>query len=178
MNDGAIPQTLLTIYRRRSCRAFHSKPIAEEHVRFLVDAMRWAPSAGNRQPWHFYQVTNVQLRRGLVGAAGGQEFLAQAPLVFVVCTVPTRSAQRYGSRGENLYVYQDTAAAVENLLLAATALGYGTCWVGAFDETAVRAVLEIPDALRPVALVPVGVPAENPEPPRRMPVNEIVTIKE
>lgn len=178
MKDEEIPQTLQIIYRRRSCRAFHSQPIPEGQVQLLVDALRWAPSAGNRQPWHFYQVTNLGLRRELVAAAGGQEFLAQAPLVFVVCAVPARSAQRYGVRGENLYVYQDTAAAVENLLLAATALGYGSCWVGAFDESAVRRVLQIPDSIRPVALVPVGVPAETPEPPPRMPVKEIVTIKE
>jgi nitroreductase len=76
--------------------------------------------------------------------------------VFVVCAEPERSAARYKDRGRDLYCYQDTAAAVENLLVAAEMLGYGACWVGAFDEEVARKALEIPKHLRPVAMVPVG----------------------
>ena len=81
--------------------------------------------------------------------------------MFVICAEPDQSAKRYGSRGREMYVYQDTAAATQNLLLMATSLGYGTCWVGAFDETGVVRVLGLPAGWRPVALVPVGRPAEQ-----------------
>ena len=126
------------------------------HLELLMEAMRWAPSGGNMQPWFFYVVTNEKAKSGLAKAAYGQSFLANAPVVFVVCADPEETARRYGERGRRLYSLQDTAASVENLLLAAVALGYGSCWVGAFDEEEVRAVLEIPEHLSPVAIVPVG----------------------
>ncbi len=174
--NQALPETIRTILNRRSCRAFYPEPLPEAHVQVLLEAVRWAPSAGNRQPWHVFVVLNKQVREELADAAYGQEFLARAPVVFVMCAIPFQSASRYGLRGETLYVYQDTAAAVQNLLLAATALGYGSCWVGAFDERWVREVLELPAEYRPVALVPVGLPAEEPEPPERRPLKEIATF--
>ncbi|GAB4377694.1 MAG: nitroreductase family protein [Calditrichia bacterium] len=178
METKEIPETLQIIFKRRSCRAFHPEPIPTGHLDLLVEALRRAPSAGNQQPWHFYLVKNNALKEKLVWAAYGQAFLAEAPVVFVVCALPERSAFRYRERGRNLYVYQDTAAAVENLLLAATALGYGSCWVGAFNEDAARQVLNLPADYRPVALVPVGKPAERPQPSSRLPVDQILTILE
>ena len=141
---------------RHSARDFLKKPVEPEHVDVLMEALRWAPSAGNMQPWFFYVVTNEEVKSGLAAAAYGQRFVAEAALVFVVCAEPERSAATYGSRGRDLYCYQDTAAAVENLLVVANMLGYGACWVGAFDEKAARKVLDIPKHLRPVAIVPVG----------------------
>jgi len=114
----------------------------------------------------------------LARAAFQQDFIAQAPLMFVVCGLPERSARRYGERGENLYVFQDTAAAVQNLLLLATSLGYGTCWVGAFDESQVSEVLSLPVQERPLALIPIGKSAEQPSPPQRLPIEKILTILE
>ncbi len=173
-----FPETLEVILRRRSCRAYHPDPLPREHIDFLVEALRRAPSAGNLQPWHFYLVENPELKKQLVRAAYGQDFLAQAPVVFVICALPETSAARYGERGRNLYVYQDTAAAVENLLIAATALGYGTCWVGAFDEQSVSRILALPPDQQPVAMVPVGRPAEHPAPTPRLSKNQVLTIKE
>ncbi len=167
-----------TVMKRRSCRRFLPDPIPEAHFEMLVQALRWAPSAGNRQPWHFYVVKNPEIKNRLVAAAYGQTFLAEAPMVFVICAIPEVSAMRYGSRGRELYVYQDTAAAVENLLLTATSLDYGTCWVGAFNEKAVSKVLQLPEAYRPVAMIPVGKPAEKPDAPQRRKVEEILTVLE
>ncbi|MCL6560259.1 MAG: nitroreductase family protein [Firmicutes bacterium] len=82
--------------------------------------------------------------------------MAEAPVVVVVCAEPSRSAQYYGERGRHLYCLQDTAAATQNMLLAATAYGLGSCWVGAFDENQVRDCLGIPPERRPVALIPLG----------------------
>jgi nitroreductase len=74
-----------------------------------------APSAGNVQPWHFYAVRDAHLRQALAAAAFGQSFVAQAPLVIVVCADADRSATRYGDRGRTLYCFQDTAAAITNM---------------------------------------------------------------
>jgi len=173
-----FPEFFRVILQRRSCRVYHPDPLPQEHIDYLVEALRWAPSAGNRQPWHFYMVKNTELKNQFVQAAYGQDFLAQAPVVFVICALPETSAVRYGERGRNLYVYQDTAAAVENLLLTATALGYGSCWVGAFDERSVSRILSLPADQCPVAMVPVGKPAEHPAPTPRLNKDQVLTIKE
>lgn len=91
----------------------------------------------------------------------------------MVCALPERSASRYGDRGRNPYCLQDTAAATRNILLAAASLGLGACWVGAFREQRVGEMLELPPDERPVALVPVGYPADTPLAPRRRPVDEV-----
>jgi nitroreductase len=141
---------------RHSAREYTGEPVEPADLDVLMEALRWAPSAGNMQPWFFYVVTNPEARAALAKAAYGQAFVARAPLVFVVCADPERSAARYRERGRDLYCYQDTAAAVENLLVVAHMLGYGACWVGAFDEKKARRALDVPDHLRPVAIVPVG----------------------
>lgn len=164
------------IFGRRSCRHFLSEPLREGDLELLLEAMRQAPSAGNRQPWFIYVVTNRAIKERLAQAAFDQSFLVQAPVVFVVCAEPERSAARYRDRGRNLYCLQDTAAMVENLLIAATALGYGSCWIGAFDEEAARAVLNIPRRLRPVAIVPIGPGIRSEHPPARRPLSEITTF--
>jgi nitroreductase len=175
MSEIPRSQVLNTILTRRSVRAFLPDPIPPEHLDQLIDALRWAPSAGNRQPWHFYLILNRQIKQSLVHAAYGQTFLAEAPVVFVICALPGKSASRYGSRGRDLYVYQDTATAAENLMLTAVDLNYGCCWVGAFDEQAVIQTLNLPKGYRPVAIVPVGTPGEKPSPTPRAAVNEILT---
>jgi len=84
------------------------------------------------------------------------------------------SAQGYGTRGSSLYCLQDTAAAIQNLLLAASALGLAACWVGAFHEEEARRVLNIPNGVRPVAIIPMGYPAQVPEARWKRPLSEIV----
>ena len=75
-----------------------------------------------------------------------------------------------------LYCIQDTAAAIENILLAATAYGLGACWVGAFDEEATASVLELEQELRPVALIPIGYPDQEKRPVPRRPLDEVVRV--
>jgi nitroreductase len=168
---------LTPIFERRSCRAFRSDPIPEEDLGRLLEAMRMAPSAGNCQPWRFLVMHSEDDRQALAVAAFGQDFIAEAPIAIVVCGEATRSAARYGSRGRDLYVIQDTAAAVENLLIAATALGYGSCWIGAFDEAEAARALKLPENLRPVAIIPIGKAAKKPGRPTRRPMNEIVEMR-
>lgn len=140
----------------------------------LIDAARWAPSAGNIQPWEFIIVRDPEIKRGVSAAALDQKFIEEAPVVIVVCANQLRSGSGYGSRGVNLYCLQDTAAATQNMLLAAYALGLATCWVGAFQEEEAVKVLKIPNGIRPVAIIPVGHPAEKAEVPNKKPLSAIV----
>lgn len=159
---------------RRSIRAFKAADVPAETVEKLIDAARWAPSAGNIQPWEFIVVRNREIKRKLAKAALGQSFIEEAPVVIVVCADEERSARGYGVRGRTLYCIQDTAAAIQNIHLAAYALGLGTCWVGAFREDEAREALKIPEGIRPVALIPVGYPAETPSPRGRRPLKQII----
>jgi nitroreductase len=161
---------------RYSVREFDlSMGVSPETVERLLTAAIRAPSAGNRQPWHFYVVRDLAVRRALAAAAYGQEFVSQAPVAFVVCADAEQSAGRYGQRGRELYCLQDTAAAIEHILLAAVALGLGGCWVGAFDEQSASRALNLPRRHRPVAIVPVGKPASTPSARTRRQSLESVT---
>jgi len=159
---------------RRSIRAFKSQDVQEDIVKKLLEAGRWAPSAGNIQPWEFVVVRKPGIKRRLVEAALGQTFIEEASLVIVVCANEDRSAEGYGVRGRSLYCIQDTSAAVQNILLAAYSLGLGTCWIGAFNEDKAREVLKVPAGIRPVAIIPVGYPAESPAPRNRRPLSQVV----
>jgi len=158
---------------RRSVRAFQPEPIPQSVLEQLVELANWAPSAGNLQSRDFIVVRDAATRKGLARAAIDQDFVAQAPAVLVVCANFSR-VTKYGRRGRDLYSIQDAAAATQNFLLAAHAAGYGTVWVGAFDEDAVSRLLRLPSHVRPVALVPIGRPAETPEIPEHLPLEEIL----
>ncbi len=162
------------IMGRRSIRAFQNRDVPPEIVDRLIEAARWAPSAGNIQPWEFIIVRNQETKRRLAEAALGQSFIEEAPVAIVVCADEERSARGYGMRGRTLYCIQDTAAAIQNIHLAAYAMGLGTCWVGAFREDEARKVLNIPEGVRPVAIIPVGYPAESPPPRSRRPLKQII----
>ena len=110
-------------------------------------------------------------------AALEQEPIEEAPLSLVVCADQDRSAQRYGERGRELYCILDAAASVENILLAAHALGLGACWVGAFNDQLVSRILKLPEHLRPVAIIPIGYSDENPEPLERMSLRSFVHLE-
>lgn len=167
---------LETIKNRRSIRKFKRKSIPEEYLEKIMEAARWAPSAGNLQSRKFLIVKNPQLKHELAKAAYGQPFIEEAPVVVVACADLERSAPGYGERGRNLYCLFDVAASVENMLLTIHELGLGACWVGAFDERLVAEILEIPSTLRPVTLIPLGYPAEKPSAPPRVSVDEAFTI--
>jgi nitroreductase len=166
------------IKNMRSVREFKDLEIPEKAIDVLIEALRWAPSAGNLQSRKFYFVFNEAVRNKLAQAGLRHDFvsfISRAPLVVVACA-DLRIASRYGERGAGLYCIQDTAASVQNLLLAAHDLGLGTCWVGAFKEETVKEILDIPDYLRPVVLVPVGYPAKTPKAPDRLPKTDCVKI--
>lgn len=165
------------IRERRSVRRFEDAEIPEATLGRILECARLAPSAGNRQPWLFLVVRNRELKQRLVEAALGQTFIAQAPVAIVVCADVPRSTERYGERGRTLYCLQDTAAAIEHILLAANAFGLGSCWVGAFDEDKVARIFGLDQKVhRPVAIIPLGTPAESPSPRPRRSIDEIVMV--
>lgn len=168
-------EILEAIKQRRSIRQFQRKTLPPDALDTLIDALRWAPSAGNLESRRFYFVFNEGLKTKLARAALGQAFIAQAPLAVVACA-DQRIVGHYGERGQRLYSLMDVAASVQNLHLAAMARGLGSCWVGAFEEDEVKRLLELPPYLRPVAIIPVGFAAEHPEPPPRMPQKDTVVF--
>ncbi|MEJ5167251.1 MAG: nitroreductase family protein [Thermoanaerobaculia bacterium] len=152
---------------RFSCRSFLKKEVPEEYIEAILKAGIWAPSAGNLQPWRFLLITNQELKEKLAEVAYGQEFISEADFVVVVIALPEESAIRYGERGRNLYSIQDTAAAIQNMLLQASILGLGSCWVGAFSEERAKKVLNLEKNEKPVAILPFGFPKEFPPPLRK-----------
>lgn len=166
------------IQGRRSIRKYQTKEISEELITKLLSAAIMAPSAGNRQAWEFIIVRDLKTKKALALAAYDQVFIVNAPVVIIVCANQMRSAQRYGSRGVELYCIQESAAAIQNLLLMAYSLGLGTCWVGAFNESIVSKLLEIPEGIRPVALIPVGYAAQVSPPPPRLPLERVIHQKQ
>jgi nitroreductase len=162
------------IEKRKSIRAYVDKDLTDEEAETLIRAATKAPSAGNMQPWAFILVRDKKVKEHLIEAAHGQSFIGSAPVVIVVCADPARTSPRYGNRGTTLYCLQDTAAAVENILLTAAQNGFGTCWVGAFDEDMATKALGLPNGIRPVAIVPVGLPAQDPQPRSRRNLKEVI----
>jgi nitroreductase len=149
------------IASRRSVRQFRTDAaVSDEAVQTIIEAGTLAPSAGNEQSWRFIVVRDVDLKRRLATEAGHQAFIQQAPVAIVVAADMRRAGEKYGERGRLTYAIQETAAAIENMLLAICALGLGSCWVGAFDETKAAQILDLPSNLRPVAILPVGVAVE------------------
>ena len=162
------------IKNRRSIRVFKKQDVPQDIIEKLLEAARWAPSAGNVQPWAFVVAISQKMKQNLSMAAFGQKDLEEASVVFVVCADEKLAEQSYGVRGKSLYCLQDTAAAIQNILLTAHSLGLGSCWIGAFNEDEVRKVIKAPKEMRPVALVPIGYPNEAPPARRRRPLSEIV----
>jgi len=167
---------LKAVKGRRSIRDFQKKEIPEEIVDKLIDALIWAPSAGNLQARKFYFIKDSTLKRKIAAAALNQMFIAEAPLVIVGCT-DSRIAFRYGERGVHLYSIQDVACSLMGMMLVAHELGLGSVWVGAFHEDAVSEILKLPPNLRPVATVSVGYPSKIPSPPPRMSREEAVEFR-
>jgi nitroreductase len=147
---------------RRSIRTFQEKEIEEEKLKKILEAAKSAPSAGNLQAYKIAVIRKQEKRIALGKAAFNQESVGEAPVVLVFLQDPKESCRRYGRRGEELYSLQDATIACSYAQLAASNLGLGSCWVGAFDEEEVRIVIDAPSDLKPIALLPIGYPAESP----------------
>ncbi len=146
--------TLSTILQRRSIRKYQPTPIPPADLKQILDACRQAPSAANRQPWHFVIVSDPETRSRLAQACRGQMWMADAACIVVAIGLPEVSEKWYKV---------DVAIAMEHLVLAARSLGYGTCWIGAFTPEEVKAVCGLPATAEVVACCPLGAPDVSPE---------------
>lgn len=169
-HDSPVIRNLFT---RRSIRAFKSDPIPQEDLDLMLKCLEAAPSAGNMQPWSFHVVRNQELKSELCKISFNQKPVEQAPVVFAICAVPEQSAAQYGELGAQFFCIQDTAAATQNLLLAAHELGYGSLWVGIVKEKEIVECLDLPKGHKPIALVAVGKADETPAPMERKGIDKV-----
>ena len=157
-------ETVQAILERRSIRKYEKDPIPDDHLKQILEACRQAPSAANRQPWHFVVIGDPAEKLRVAEACDGQTWMADAAYVLVAVGLPEVNDKWYKV---------DVAIAVENLVLAARGLGYGTCWIGAFDQAKVKDLCGIPANMDVVVCTPLGVPAASPAPRSRKTWEEV-----
>lgn len=154
-----------TIKNRYSCRKYKENAPSHDLIERVLEAVRIAPSAANKQPHRFIVVTDPKMRRALFEAYE-REWFVSAPVIIVACGLPQEGYHRPFD-GQN-YTWVDVGIAFDHLTLAAAALGLGTCWVGAFKKEQVKALLGIPQEADVVAMTPLGFPDDtNPRRPRK-----------
>lgn len=161
---------LAAIQNRRSIRLYSDRPVEEEKLRKILEAGRLAPSAGNMQNWKFIVVRDDELREQLTEAAFGQMFVAQPPIILVMCATDPDSVMKCGQPKSSV----DVSIATSFMILEATEQGLGTCWLGSFQEEMVREILDIPGHVRVVAMTPLGYPGEAPAMRPRRKTDEVV----
>lgn len=162
-------EVLEAIRNRRSIRKFNATPIEDEKIRAILTAAQWAPSFMNLQPWKFIVVKKPDIKEQLIKALTmpflgivysgplPYEPLIRVPIIIVTCVDPNR---------DKLHYVEDAACATQNMTLAAHSLGFGSYWIGVFNsyvEDEVKRILEVPNDLRVISLMPMGVPEESPE---------------
>ncbi len=158
------------IQLRRSIRAYDTRGVEEEKLMRILESGRLSPSASNRQERRFVIVKNAKTRKLLCEAAKNQTFVAEAPVVIAACSVESEYVMSCGQLAYPI----DTAIAVDHMTLQAVEEGLGTCWIGAFDEKKVKEILNIPDNVRVVALLPLGYPSAGTGTTARKSLAEIV----
>jgi len=159
------------IKKRRSIRRYKKDPVEKEKLDKVLEVARLAPSAANKQPWRFIVVMDPEVKESL-RASYNSEWFVHAPVIIVACAVPEEAWRR--ADGEE-YWKVDVAIAMQNLVLASTKLGLGTCWIADFDEGAAKKALSIPEHVRVVAMTPLGYPAIEKGPVTdRKPLDKII----
>lgn len=148
------------IQKRHSIRSYSNEHPSKDIIHELIEYANLAPSAGNLQARDFIIVDEKKVKEKLCAAALDQKFIIEAPYNIVVCANLNRIAP-YGNRGLDFYSIQDSAAAVEHILLLAVNYGLDTCWVGAFNDNEVANTLKLPTYIRPVAIIPIGYAKEK-----------------
>ncbi len=152
------------IYTRRTIRKFLSTPVEFDKVSEIMRAGSYAPCAGNLQNWKFILETNPDAIKGLYQHTLEQEPFLSATAAIIVVAETDIAEKFYGMRGKRLYAIQNCAAAIQNMLLAAHALGLGAVWIGAFDENRVNDQYKVPSTARVQGIVLLGYPDEKPKP--------------
>ncbi len=166
-------EVLRTIKNRRTIRRFKSDPIEEEKLEAILDAGRWAPSFSNLQPWRFIVIKDQRLKNALDKAARESVLhlgINEAPVIILVCV---------DRRIDPLHAIEAGAAATQNMTLAATSLGLGAGWIGIWGteaESSIQKIFKLPETVRAVSLVPLGIADESPE-GHRNPIEEFMQFQ-
>jgi nitroreductase len=159
--------------KRRSIRSFIPKELDDKKINEILETAILAPSAGNLQSWEFILIKDKTIKQKLVKIAYDQDFIAQAPIVLVLCANKERSKKKYGKRGE-LYSIIDASLAGAYLQLAIADSDLATVWVGAFDSDRLKQLLDIPEGVEPLGLFPIGYPAEEGKQKERFPLEKVL----
>lgn len=158
------------IRKRYSVRAYKPDAVEEDKLQQILEAVRLAPTASNRQPFQLI-IIHTAGREAELRRIYNRDWFVQAPLVICACGIPAQNWVR--SDGKN-YNDVDVAIAMDHLILAATDVGLGTCWVAEFDPAAAREVLGLPDGVEPIAFTPLGYPADHSQPKVRKALSDLV----
>ena len=158
------------INQRYSVRAYKTDLVEDKKLQQVLDAARLAPTATNRQPIQFV-VIHTAGRESDLKRIYSAEWFRKAPLVICACAV---SSQAWSRMDKKNYSEVDVTIAMDHLILAATNVGLGTCWVAAFDPEAAREVLGLPEGVEPIAFTPIGYPSDPPRPKKRKPLSDLV----
>ena len=180
--SGLLMEVFEAIKGRRSIRFYTEEEVTDEELNTLLEAATWAPSACNKQSWRFVVVRKPETIEKLYKAASystqNQTFVKKAKTVIVVCTdLDLYKTFPHRERALSLFTIQETAAATQNLLLAAHALGLGACWVSLFSEDQVKEALDLPKSIRPLVIIPVGHTKSKTTPKPRKPLRDVVNYE-
>jgi nitroreductase len=166
-------EVLNTIKNRRTIRKFKPYPIDDEMLQAVLEAGRWAPSFSNLQPWRFIVIKD-QATKSLLDKAARESVLHlginEAPVVILVCV---------DRRIDPLHAIEAGAAATQNMTLAAHSLGLGAGWIGIWGteaEASIQKIFKLPETVRAVSLLPIGIPNESPE-GQRKPLEEFTQFR-
>ena len=166
-------EVLNTIKNRRTIRKFKPDPIDDEMLQVILEAGRWAPSFSNLQPWRFIVIRDQGLKNLLDKAARESVLhlgINEAPVVILVCV---------DRRIDPLHAIETGAAATQNMTLAAHSIGLGAGWIGIWGteaETSIQRIFKLPETVRAVSLIPIGIPDESPE-GHRKPLEELIQYR-
>lgn len=149
------------IFSRRSIRKYKNKKVSDEQIEQLLKAAMHAPSAGNEQPWHFIVIKERDTLNEITKYHPYTQMLKEAPLAIIPCG-DTRNL-----RYDGMFWIQDISAAIQNILLQAESMGLGTCWCGVYPReelvSSISKITNLPDYIKPVAVIAVGYPSEKRE---------------
>lgn len=159
------------VQKRYSVRAYKPDPVEDKKLEQILEAARLAPTAANKQPFQLI-VVHTEGREEELQRIYRRDWFVEAPIIICACVVGDEGWVR--SEDKRRYRDVDIAIVMDHLILAATDLGLGTCWIAAFDGVAAREILALPDNVEPIIFTPLGYPADELGPKERKALSELV----
>jgi nitroreductase len=169
-------EPLNLIKTRRSVRRYSNKNVSNELIEEIIDAARFAPSAHNHQPWKFIVTRDKDKLEEIAEDSKYAKFISTAPVAIIVCADYENSQTRKANKDYfvKYFCIQDTAAAIQNILLSAHSLGLGTCWIGDYNEEKLTEIFKIKEPYYPVGIISVGFTDKQPATPKHKSLEEVL----